>query len=276
MHDSHETRLTQTIITVLAVFARPEGNWMSIAALVALLSDLRVDPQTVRSAISRMKRRGTLVSEKRQGIAGYSISASTLEVLAEGDVRIFERTRAVLADGWVLAVFSVPERERARRHELRASLTRLGFGTVTPGVWIAPGTMASEARHALDRQELSAYVDLFVGEYATSRDLSVEIGKWWDLDELARLYADFLRTHRDTHRAALSKTLTAQEAFERYVPMLTQWRRLPYRDPGLPLELLSPQWKGESARTLFDEMNAALQPLARRHVRAVTRDFDEL
>lgn len=47
--------------------------------------------------------------------------------------------------------------------------------------------------------------------------------------------------------------------------MLTQWRRLPYRDPGLPLQLLPPGWSGETARVLFDDLNNALSGSAREH-----------
>jgi phenylacetic acid degradation operon negative regulatory protein len=51
--------------------------------------------------------------------------------------------------------------------------------------------------------------------------------------------------------------------------MLTLWRRLPYRDPGLPLSLLPSEWKGMTAGALFDELNDALRPLAQEHALAV-------
>jgi phenylacetic acid degradation operon negative regulatory protein len=47
--------------------------------------------------------------------------------------------------------------------------------------------------------------------------------------------------------------------------MLTQWRRLPYRDPGLPLRLLPPGWSGETACVLFDDLNRLLSAPAREH-----------
>jgi phenylacetic acid degradation operon negative regulatory protein len=54
-----------------------------------------------------------------------------------------------------------------------------------------------------------------------------------------------------------------------YVPMLTEWRRLPYRDPGLPLSLLPPRWNGVTAGALFDTLNGALRRPAREHALAV-------
>ena len=84
-----------------------------------------------------------------------------VEGLREGDARIFRRRRATAADGWVLAVFSVPESERHRRHVLRSELTRLGFGMVAPGVWIVPAHPQDTTAETLRRLGLDAYADLF-------------------------------------------------------------------------------------------------------------------
>ncbi|MCZ4518938.1 PaaX family transcriptional regulator [Rhodococcus ruber] len=260
-----DTRLAQLILTIFGLCARSEGNWLSVASVVSLMGDLGMDGQAVRSSISRLKRRGVLRAERNGGAAGYSLSEATLEVLAEGDVRIFHRKRAAEEDGWVVVAFSVPESERDKRHALRSNLTRLGFGTAAPGVWIAPGTMAREARHTLDLRGLSEYVDMFSGNYIAFGDLHAKIRVWWDLDELTSLYADFLEAYRPVLHPAKSPSITPCEAFQIYVPMLTQWRRLPYRDPGIPLSLLPPAWNGEAAGALFDQLNELLNALAHKH-----------
>jgi phenylacetic acid degradation operon negative regulatory protein len=257
------------IITAFGLYARGEQNWLSVASVVRLMADLGVESQAVRSSISRLKRRGVLESGRHEGAAGYSLAAQVLETLAEGDVRIFERVRAVAEDGWILVVFSVPESERQKRHELRTSLTRLGFGTAAPGVWVAPGNLAAETRRTLERRGLAGYVDLFAGDHLAFGDLRTKVRSWWDLDELTALYADFLRRYRPVLDKVKAGGISPQEAFRVYVPMLTQWRRLPYRDPGLPLALLPPGWNGVGAGRLFDELNAGLGPAAREHALTV-------
>jgi phenylacetic acid degradation operon negative regulatory protein len=260
-----DTRLGPLILTIFAVYARSEGNWLSVASLVRLMSDLGLDGGAVRSSISRLKRRGVLGSERRDKSAGYALESGTLEILAEGDARIFEGARARLEDGWLLVVFSVPESEREKRHELRASLTRLGFGTAAPGVWVAPGQLAAETRRTLERRGLATYVDLFVGQHFGFGDLRTKIKTWWDLDELAASYTDFLCQYGPVLERISVNGTTPLDAYRTYVPMLTQWRRLPYREPGLPLELLPPGWSGEAARLLFDDLNRALAAPAREH-----------
>ena len=77
------------------------------------------------------------------------------------------------------------------------------------------------------------------------------IRRWWDLDELERQYESFIRAHEPALRGwEQDGPPTEQEAFAAYVRMLTDWRRLPYLDPGLPAELLPDGWVGIRAAEL--------------------------
>lgn len=264
-----DTRVGQLIVSIFGLYARGEGNWLSVASVVALMGDLGAPAQAVRSSVSRLKRRGVLHSERARGAVGYSLTESSLEVLAEGDVRIFERARAVEDDNWLLVVFSVPESERDKRHALRSSLLLLGFGTVAPGVWIAPGSLEWETRHTLERRGLAGYADIFTGRHLAFGDLRSKIPDWWDLAELTELYRHFLERYAPVLDRVSENGTTPREAFRTYLPMLTEWRRLPYRDPGLPLSLLPPQWNGETAAALFADLNKALNGPAHEHANAV-------
>lgn len=263
-----EPQPRELIVTVYGLYARAEHDWLPIAAVVDLMADLGVGAQAVRSSISRLKRREVLRSVRLDGTAGYALSPAMLEILRAGDRRIFEHRPATAADGWVQVVFTVPEAQRERRHELRTRLAGLGFGPVAPGVWIAPGTLTDEARSALHRQGLDGYVDLFRGEHLGFAPLAERVRSWWDLDLIAAHYTQFLDAHRPLVRRVRRRTPTGAEAFAAYARMLTAWRRLRYLDPGLPLELLPPRWSGVPAAEVFTELDAALRPLAREHALA--------
>ena len=136
---ARSARPRHLIVTVYGLYARSGGGWLSIAALIRLLAELGVDEPAVRSAISRLKRRGILEARRQEGSAGYQLSAEACAILREGDARIFRRRRAALADGWLLAVFSVPEAERHRRHVLRSELASgWGSGWSRPGCGSCP------------------------------------------------------------------------------------------------------------------------------------------
>jgi phenylacetic acid degradation operon negative regulatory protein len=261
------------IVTIYGLYAREAGGWLSVASLIRLLDVLGVDESAVRSSISRLKQRGVLAPQRRDGAAGYALSGLGRDILAEGDRRIFGRPGAGPSDGWLLAVFSVPEAERRRRHTLRSRLTWLGFGTVAAGVWIAPGHLAGETAEVLERSGLSGYVNLFQASYLAFGDLREQVARWWDLDRLQDLYQAFL----DTAGPVLARWDQAApaapgdgEAFADYVRALTAWRRLPFLDPGLPADLLPPAWNGLRADAAFTALRDRLDEPARGHVRAVT------
>jgi phenylacetic acid degradation operon negative regulatory protein len=270
-------RLRHLIVTVYGLYARPDGGWLSVATLIRLLADLGVDEPAVRSAISRLKRRGIVLPRRHQGAAGYQLSEGALAILREGDARIFRRSRARPADGWLLAVFSVPETERHRRHVLRSELARLGFGMVAPGVWIVPAHPGDTTAETLRRLELDSYADLFHADHLAFGDPAGKIRRWWDLDELERRYESFLRAHEPAMRrwghlkqhSGPAGTPAQVEAFADYVRVLTDWRRLPYLDPGLPAELLGEDWIGIRAAEEFFALRSLLEEPARAYVQRV-------
>ncbi|GLY31039.1 PaaX family transcriptional regulator C-terminal domain-containing protein [Kineosporia sp. NBRC 101731] len=253
------------IVTTYGLYARRTQGWMSVAGLIRLMSFLDVEAPAVRSSILRLKRRGVLEAERRDGVAGYTLSAGGLHILQEGDRRIFEHPRAGLSDGWLLAVFSIPESERNKRHLLRSRLTWLGFGTVSSGVWIAPGHLEADARAVLSRDGLDAFVNLFRSDYLGFGRIEQEAARWWDLAGLAAQYEDFL----GTWQARLVLPHDDAEAFRDYLTALTLWRRLPFLDPGLPVEVVGPDWAGERAGRLFSELRRAWEGPAERHVRSL-------
>lgn len=266
------------IVTIYGLYAREHGGVLAVSDLIRLLSDLGVESAGVRSSVSRLKKRGVLVSLKQDGSAAYMLAPGLDEVFKAGDERIFSPKRAQKADDWILISFSVPESQRHLRHKLRAILTRMGCGQVSAGLWIAPGHLAPEIALQLQRAELMEYADLFRGAYFGGAEIAAKVGQWWDLAALEALYQEFLDAHGGVLARWTEGALEAGEnpealrqAFSDYVTTLTQWRRLPYMDPGLPVEYLPDGWAGIAAERLFEEVHARLAPMARQYAQSLLR-----
>ncbi|MGY0057754.1 PaaX family transcriptional regulator [Streptomyces sp. LZ34] len=261
---------------------RPAGP-VPIAALIRLLGAVGVDAPSVRSAVSRLKRRGLLVADRTDaGAAGYALSQDARRLLDHGDRRIYGRpgTGDGTGDGtgespgggpggWLLAVFSVPEQERHKRHLLRSRLARLGFGTAAPGVWIAPDHLYDETRHTLARLELSPYVDLFRGAHADFEPTEQAVRRWWDLEQLAKLHRAFLDAQEPALERWAGGGTPDQDAYRDYVLALDSWRVLPYADPGLPPALLPRDWPGVRAAEVFAALHDRLYDAGAAYVREV-------
>ncbi|MFD9907647.1 PaaX family transcriptional regulator C-terminal domain-containing protein [Streptomyces sp. NPDC059063] len=258
MSEQHTPR--SLIVTFYGAYGRAAPGPVAVAELVRLLAPVGVDAPSVRSSVSRLKRRGLLLPARTAaGAAGYALSPDARQLLDDGDRRIFPAAGGVRGGGWVLAVFSVPEAERHKRHVLRSRLAGLGFGTAAPGVWIAPAHLYEETRHTLERLQLSSYVDLFRGEHLGFAATADAVARWWDLSAIAKEHEAFLDRHGPVLRSWETREDTPPEAAYRdYLLALDSWRRLPYVDPGLPPELLPSDWPGARSADVFLGLHARL------------------
>jgi phenylacetic acid degradation operon negative regulatory protein len=234
-------------MTFFGAFLRRLGGWIAVADLIALMADVGLDEQAVRSSVSRLKRRGVIESERRGGAAGYRLTAHGEAILRAGDARIYGRPDAPggsRAPAWLLVVFSIPESRRAVRHRLRAGLAGLGLGTVAPGVWIAPAHLREEIERLVDGIER---VDLFAAD-----PLAADPGRWWDLEALDAEYRTYLADWEQRDGGG----------FGDHIRHLDAWRRIPFHDPGLPLPVADRAWE------VFRALDARLSATAWREVRS--------
>ncbi|WP_075732258.1 PaaX family transcriptional regulator [Streptomyces acidiscabies] len=256
--DQHAPR--SLIVTLYGAYGRFVPGPVPVAELIRLLAAVGVDAPSVRSSVSRLKRRGLLLPARTErGAAGYELSAEARQLMDDGDRRIYSEGPPG-DEGWVLAVFSVPESERQKRHVLRSRLAGLGFGTAAPGVWIAPARLHDEARRTLERLGLGPYVDLFRGEHLGFTATVEAVSRWWDLAAIAKEHEAFLDADEPVLRTWRERSDTPpQEAYRDYLLALDTWRRLPYADPGLPARLLPANWPGVRSADVFHALHARLR-----------------
>lgn len=256
--DPHAPR--SLVVTLFGAYGRLLPGPLPVAELIRLLAAVGVDAPSVRSSVSRLKRRGLLRPARTpEGAAAYELSPGARQLLEDGHRRVFApATRD--DEGWVLAVFSVPESERQKRHVLRSRLAGLGFGTAAPGVWIAPARRYEETRHTLRLLRLEPYVDFFRGEHLGFAATEEAVADWWDLAAIAKRHEAFLDRHAHVLRAWESRQDTPpEEAYRDYLLAVDSFRRLPDTDPGLPARLLPADWPGTRSKAVFRSLHTRLR-----------------
>ncbi|MFI9507933.1 PaaX family transcriptional regulator C-terminal domain-containing protein [Nocardia sp. NPDC052566] len=251
--------------TVLGAYVRDLGGWIAIADFGELLERLGVPTQSTRTAVARLKSKGVLAAESRDGRSGYRITDAAEAMFARGDPRIFGFRQMADDDAWHLISFGIPESERAARHQLRRRLSSIGCGTVSPGLWICPEYLAAEASAIVAALGLAEYVTSFRATHlAAPTTLEAAAAQWWDLPALAERHRAFLEHHRDT----VDRTeLSDRQAFELFVPLLDEYRVIPYVDPGLPEQMLPTNWPGLHSLGLFADAHKRFLAPSRRWVR---------
>lgn len=241
----------------------PRGGRAWTSSLLQLLRLLGVSERAARSTLSRMTRRGWLKPQRDGRRSVYSLTAKGERLLAEGGQRIFEPRNADWDGQWHLVTYSLPERKRKLRNDLRKRLAWLGFAGLAPGTWISARDRRAEVEMMLDDLGVRAYVQLFSGLSLVGGDDREIVARCWDLKDLNRAYARFLARwepeyERSTQALALGEGLSPAQCFVQRFWIAHEYSAFPRLDPNLPAALLPDGWLGEKAARIFDEYRGLL------------------
>jgi phenylacetic acid degradation operon negative regulatory protein len=251
-------------------YVRYHGGDVRLRALSELMAAFGITPDTTRVVMQRLRREGWFASERIGRELAYHPTPKAWALLDEGHERIFRRAERPWSGVWHTVVFTVPESERVARDRLRRTLAWLGFGRLTPGVWLSPHERLDAVRRALREQGLDLDVTL-----ATLRTEGLEAdraiaARCWDLAGLDAEYAALAERLRAALPRLRAAPPTGAEALRQRVRLVHTYRLLPFRDPDLPPALLEEGWHGTVAHALFLSAHAQLRPEADAFYRSVT------
>lgn len=243
---------------------RSRGDRAPVASLVRILTPLGVTPPAARTAISRMVRQGWLVPEQVAGGRGYALTSRARARLDEAATRIYRTGDGGWRGSWDLVVLTATP-PRPARERIRSALSFLGYAPLGDGTWISPFRSPEVesllAAESVEGTRFEAY----------DGDPVALAARVWDLDTLGRAYAAWHEEARALvaapHRVLDLEGLAEDEqAFVVRSQLVHEWRKFLFSDPGLPVELLPPDWPGHAAARFFDEEAARLLPAASRFV----------
>ena len=243
---------------------RLRGGRAPVAALVRILAPLGVTAPAVRTAISRMVRQGWLIPLRLEQGRGYALTERAGQRLDEAAARIYGTRESGWKGAWDLLVLdAVPH--RSSRDRVRSGLAYLGYATLADNTWVSPHPSpeldALLAAEGVTAHRFEAY----------DADASGLASRAWDLDALGAAYAAWHAGARDLVSAP-DRVLGAtdleedERAFVVRSHLVHEWRKFLFTDPGLPVELLPPDWPGHDAARFFAGEAARLLPDASRFV----------
>jgi phenylacetic acid degradation operon negative regulatory protein len=252
-------------------YLRYRGGHAPLRDLIALLGHFGIGASTARVVMSRLRKEGWF--DTRPGRDGrevvYALNERSWRMLDEGRERIFAPPRTDWDGWWHVVIYYVPEAERGMREELRKELSWLGFGPLAASTWVSPHDRMAQVEEKF-AGERAVRLDLL---RARSKGLPADrdmAERCWDLDALNADYADFLERYRARMPRFRSGRMSPDEALVARTELIQDYRRFPFRDPNLPVELLPAGWHGRDAYELFVQAREHLRTGADRAVDEVT------
>lgn len=266
------------IITLYGDYVRTTGGCIGISSLIQLLGHFGFSPRAVRSAVSRMKRDDLLAIDRRKGRSYYALTRKSATILEEGAARIFHfPTHSTPWDRcWRMVTYSIPENERAVRDRLRRGLSWLGFGMLTVATWVSPYDRRAEVESLADGLGARAHIEFFTARHDGFADDQTIVARCWDLESINNQYAAFVRKFKPMYEKqrrilAQGKDLEPSQYFVNRLTLIHEFRRFPYTDPNLPVELLPVDWRGAEAATLFRQYHDLLSEKANTYFLSVCK-----
>jgi phenylacetic acid degradation operon negative regulatory protein len=242
------------LLTVLGEFALPHDGALWTSTIVDGLGLLDVSERNARQAVARLHEQGIVEPERHGRRTRWHLTEPGHKLLAAGRDRIYQFGGAGAAwDGqWLVVMTSVPEDQRAKRHQLRSQLQFAGFGFIAPGIAVTPHIDRERAASSIiDDLDLDAGAVVWLARTGRLVPDDEIIRRGWDLAALASRYADFV----GEFERRLPRSPAAR--FGSVVELVHAWRRFPFGDPEIPDSLLPPSWPGLRAKQLFDARHAA-------------------
>jgi phenylacetic acid degradation operon negative regulatory protein len=259
------------VFTLFGEYVMMRGGKIWTGDLLKLLRLLGVSERAARSTLSRMTHKGWLSSRKQGRRSKYSLTPRGWMLIKQGEQRIFEQPIKEWNGDWHMVVYSIPERKRRLRHQLRQRLTWYGYGALAPGTWISPHTRSIEIKNMCNDLGIQAHVEMFSCTHlglSSDYELAQEC---WNIGELQDGYRQFI----DCFQGEFQSTSRLFEAgtppspaqcFVRRFWLTNYFQSFPRQDPNLPIVLLPEDWVGFQARELFNDYRELLEPYANKFV----------
>lgn len=245
---SEPSRTWSIVITVFGDAVAPRGGSLWLGSLLDTFAGMEIGGGVVRTAMSRLAADGWLERNRVGRKSFYRLTDKGRSSFAVAAERIYGEPPV----DWDGRFQLVLPGDGTDRDAARGALEGSGFGSVAPGVWVAP-TSAPVPADALASMRMQVCADLETGRRLVERA--------WSLSATAEAYGRFLDAFAPLRGwVATREPLSDLDALVARILLVHEYRRVVLRDPLLPSALLPAGWPGTGARRLCSEIYRALLP----------------
>lgn len=229
------------VITVFGDAIVPRGGVISLASLLAIFERLGIEPNALRTALSRLARDGWITRIKHGRQSSYMLAPDGTELFASAAQRIYAGETPEWSNS--LEFKLLPVDAQTDHDAVSEQFVEMGYGSPMPGIFMRAVTGACNASPQDQASSITFHTsDIGVED---ARRLS---GMAWPLEELSHQYAAFSNRYRNLHAALQAGDLNEPlDCLAVRTIVIHDWRRIVLKDPNLPADLTPEPWPGNEA-----------------------------
>ena len=242
------SRTWSIVVTVFGDAVAPRGGSFWLGSLLGIFQAMEIPGGVVRTAMSRLAADDWLQRSRVGRNSFYQLTDNGRARFAAAAERIYGEPPTDWDGRFNLVLLDAG----TDRDTVRGALESSGFGSIAPGVLIAPlSTPVPDEAASLLR--LQGCADLPTGRRLAERA--------WTLTDTAEAYRRFLHAFEPLWQwIAANGRLSDLDALVARILLVHEYRRVVLRDPLLPPALLPADWPGTGARRLASKIYQALLP----------------
>ena len=249
-------RAKSLVATLFGDVIEAFGGRIWLADLIRLVHPFGVNERQLRTSVYRLAEDGWVTKMKQGRRSIYELSRDGREQTALVHELIYHYRPRKWNGIWNIVVATAAELPPARLAQLQRRLSLMGFGMLSKNVFAHPDMDDTLVRKVIAELGLKDQVPVMVsqtvngnrhaGNFALDREL---VKQCCPYDEVEVSYRHFVSAYgRVLDELAHNRQLPDSLCFMLRVLLIHDYRRLLFRDPQLPAELLPRDWSGAVAR----------------------------
>lgn len=248
---------TDIVVGIMASLGRAE---YTVGELMALTRPFGVTAASLRTNLSRLKKKDFLSARPRGGKTAYFFAAKGEAINANVALSFGEPDWTGWDKSFWGILLSLPAGDKKGRYRITKKLSLYRFAPLSPGFWMRP---------CLPREKLERKLEILFRDdrcrmvrfHPVRPFTKAEAAALWDIAGAQDEMRAAVRQAVDAMKR--SRGLTPVEAF---IERLTTGERIVaalFRDPLLPREFLPADWPAPELRRLFTKFDSAMVSLSR-------------
>lgn len=244
---------TALVVTFFCDVVTQHGSEIWLGSVIRALTPLGINERLTRTSVYRLVQDGWLESRKQGRRSFYRLTQTGQNYYQRAAKRIYASNYPDWDGGWSLLFTSLVPEEK--RDALKRGLSWLGYGQMAAGVHALPCNQTRTLDELLTDLDLQDRVVQMQAQADDTESLKKLVLSRWKLDELQRVYKDFVSLFVEARNA-----LHAQKQADGHtlvllrILLIHEYRRILLKDPELPAKMLPGDWEGHTARTLTAEI----------------------